>query len=70
MVINGSMRNKNSDAYILAKAFFLKGEGFNPKAIRLANKKRIQKEIKEGLMPMCADIDREITKKIIETSKK
>jgi len=29
-----------SDAYILAKSFTLKKEGFDPKAIRLANKKK------------------------------
>jgi len=37
-----------SDAYILAKSFVLKGEGVDPKAIRLANKKRIQKENREA----------------------
>ncbi len=37
-----------SDAYILAKAFSLKGEGFDPKAIRLVNKKRILKENREA----------------------
>ena len=42
------MQKGRSDAYILVKSFSLKGEGVDPKAIRLANKKRIQKENREA----------------------